>query len=106
MSEANIWLTIIGLMAVTFVTRGFFLLIGQRAELPDSLVSALRYAPAAALIAIIAPEVFLVRNDVFDIANPSLWGGLSALGVFLLSRSMVLTIVAGMLVFTAVRWLN
>ena len=63
------------------------------------------YAPAAALIAIIAPEVFLVRNDVFDIANPSLWGGLSALGVLLLSRSMVLTIVAGMLVFTAVRWL-
>jgi branched-subunit amino acid transport protein len=105
MSEVNIWLTIIGLMVVTFVTRGFFLLFGHRAELPDSLVSALRYAPAAALIAIIAPEVFLARGEVFDPLNPSLWGGLTALGVFLLSRGMVLTIVAGMLVFTAVRWL-
>ena len=105
MSEMNIWLTIIGLMVVTFITRGFFLLFGHRAELPDSLVSALRYAPAAALIAIIAPDVFLVRNEVFEIGNPSLWGGLTALGAFLLTRSIVLTIVIGMLVFTGVRWL-
>jgi branched-subunit amino acid transport protein len=107
MSSTEVWIAIIGLMIVTFVTRGFFLLMGERVELPANFQQALRYAPAAALVAIIIPEVFLVKGAIglegFQLNNPHMWGGLVSAGAFLMSKSIVLTIIAGMLTFTLLR---
>ena len=107
MTTLEIWISILGLMVVTFLTRGFFLLMGTRVELPDNVQRALRYAPAAALVAIVAPEIFLLKSGVvaaFEWKNPHLIGGLAAIAVFLTTRSMVLTIILGMLGFTFARW--
>lgn len=105
MSSSEIWLTIIGLAIVTLISRGFLLLFGARVELPRAVVSALRYAPAAALVAIVAPEIFLTNGTWSTYSSPHLWGGLAAIATFFITRGMVATIVVGMLVFTAVRWL-
>lgn len=107
MTSFEIWVVIVGLMGVTFLTRGFFLIMGRRVELPDSLQAPLRYAPAAALVAIIVPEVFLSPEmnsiQAFDWTSPHLWGGLTGMLAFLLSKSMILTIFLGMLAFTTLR---
>ena len=107
MSTLEIWVSILGLMVITFLTRGFFLLMGARVELPEAVQRAIRYAPAAALVAIVVPEIFLLKTSsvaTFDWENPHLWGGLAAISSFLLTRSMVLTIVLGMVGFTCARW--
>jgi branched-subunit amino acid transport protein len=107
MSTLEVWISILGLMVITFLTRGFFLLMGTRVELPDAVQRAIRYAPAAALVAIVVPEIFLLKSGVvatFEWKNPHLWGGLVAISSFLLTRSMVLTIILGMVGFTCARW--
>jgi len=81
--------------------------MGARVELPEAVQRAIRYAPAAALVAIVVPEIFLLKTSsvaTFDWENPHLWGGLAAISSFLLTRSMVLTIVLGMVGFTCARW--
>ena len=51
MSTLQIWLVVAGMTLVTAATRAFFLLGGERGVLPERLQRALRYAPAAALVA-------------------------------------------------------
>ncbi len=48
----------------TWLTRGAFLLWGERVQLPPGLQKWLRYAPAAALGALVAPELLLVGGHV------------------------------------------
>lgn len=108
MSSADIWLTILGLTVITLITRGFFLFFGSRIELSDTIQRALRYAPMAALVAVIAPEVLLIKQDghfTMQLFNPQMWGGIAAVLIFLRFRHMVGTIVGGMVVYTAVRFL-
>jgi branched-subunit amino acid transport protein len=107
MSNFEVWTVILGLMLVTFITRGFFLLMGTKVELPDVVQRAVRYAPAAALVAIIIPEVFFMPGyshfTDFDWHASQLWGGLAAILGFLITKSMVFTILLGMLVFGCLR---
>jgi branched-subunit amino acid transport protein len=104
LSSFEIWGVILGLTLITFITRGFFLMVGERMELSETLQNALRYAPAAALVAIIAPEMFFTQGSSdIEINSPYLWGGICSLFAFWLSRSMLLTIILGMLAFTAIR---
>lgn len=104
MSSFEIWVVILGLTLITFITRGFFLLVGERMELSETLQNALRYAPAAALVAIIAPEMFFTEgSSTMDITSPYFWGGVCSIIAFWLTRSMLLTIILGMLAFTAIR---
>lgn len=108
MTNSEVWLALIGLTLITIITRSLFLLFGNHIELPDSLQRALRYAPAAALVAIIVPEIVLVKGQTglaaFSLLNPHLWGGVAAVVAFLSTRSMIWTIVVGMVAFTAARW--
>jgi branched-subunit amino acid transport protein len=104
LSSFEIWAVILGLTVITFITRGFFLLVGERMELSEILQNALRYAPAAALVAIIAPEMFFtVGSSDMDISSPYFWSGICSIIAFWLTKSMLLTIILGMLAFTAIR---
>ena len=104
MSSFEVWAVILGLTVITFITRGFFLLVGERMELSETLQNALRYAPAAALVAIIGPEMFFAQgSSELEINSPYLWGGIFSILAFWLSRSMLLTIILGMVAFTAIR---
>jgi branched-subunit amino acid transport protein len=93
-----------GLTAATLLTRGSFFMLPSRWQLPPRLERALRYAPACALAAIIAPEVLLIQGDVsLALANDKLWATVLAAAVFIKTRNMLLMMAVGMIAFTLLR---
>jgi len=99
---------IIGLAAVTFVSRSFFILLGNRIKVSEWVLETIRYAPLAALIAILAPEIFLPLGASsvmeFNLRLPNIWGGMAAMIAFYFSKKMIPTLVIGMAVYTAARF--
>ena len=108
MTDHAIWLAILGLTVITVLSRSLFLLAGSRITIPPRVQHALRYAPAAALVALIVPELFSVDGMLAPdpMHNPKLLAGVATGIVFFYSRHMVLTIAAGMTVYTALRLLS
>jgi branched-subunit amino acid transport protein len=53
------------------------------------------------------PEMLVMKGAAgvyeWQLSNPQTWGGVAAIITFLFARSMILTIVFGMVVFSAVR---
>ncbi len=106
MNALDTWLVIVGLTAVTVGTRSFFLVLGDRIPLPERVQHALRYAPACALVALIAPEVLLSKGEmVGSLTDPKLLSAAVAIGCMLVTRSMVVTMAVGMAAFTLLRLL-
>jgi branched chain amino acid efflux pump len=106
MTATRIWLAILGMMFVTALTRALFLIGGERTVLPERVQRMLRYAPAAALIAVVLPDVLVTEEGVsFALANHDFYATLAGLLWYLLRRSMVETIIVGMLIYTALRLL-
>lgn len=106
MSPAGVWLVIAGLTATTVLTRAGLLLLGDRLTLPPRVERALRYAPACALAAIVAPDLLLAGGRLdLSFGNHRLLAGLVSVAVFLRTRSMLWTLAAGMAAFTALRLL-
>lgn len=66
-----LWLTFILLALATTLPRASFIVLGNRFVLPGALQRALRYAPAAALAAIVVPDIVIVSGEVSPI-NPKL----------------------------------
>ncbi|WP_250450437.1 AzlD domain-containing protein [Caballeronia sp. ATUFL_M2_KS44] len=104
MTTLQIWLAILGMGIVTAVTRAFFLIGGERAVLPPRIQRVLRYAPAAALAAVVVPDV-LETSAGFSVAlsNHAMWASLAGLAYFLWRRGMMGTIAVGMIAFTLLR---
>ena len=101
------WILIAGMAAIAFLTRAIFIVPGTRFRLPPTAERVLRYAPAAALMAIIIPDLVMTRGALtISIANPRLVGGLAAFAIAAGSRNILLTIAGGMLAFTLVRILT
>jgi branched-subunit amino acid transport protein len=106
MSSLEIWLAIVGLTLVTVVTRCLFLAFGDRVALPERVQHALRYAPACALVALIAPELLLHQGALAATPdNAKLVAGVVAAVAILVTRSVIATMVLGFLVFTTLRCL-
>jgi branched-subunit amino acid transport protein len=55
---------IVGLALITLVARGFFLFPERELPLPAWLHRGLRYAPLAALVAVVAPEIVLSQGQL------------------------------------------
>lgn len=96
---------IVGLTALTFLTRSSFLFLGDRITLPDWVRRALRYAPAVALVAIIVPEVLPWQDGSPSWPDERLAAAIVAVLVLLRTRSSVACIAAGMVVFWLLRFL-
>ncbi|NRR29226.1 AzlD domain-containing protein [Oxalobacteraceae bacterium] len=104
MSDWEIWLTIAALALATAATRSSFWLIGHHITIPKRVHEVLRYAPACALAAIIAPDLVLNEGQVqLALGNYKLIAGVLAAAFYLLRRNMLQTIVFGMATFTALR---
>ena len=98
------WALIAGMALVAFFTRSIFILPGSHLRLPATAERVLRYAPAAAIVAIIVPELVLVHDAVsISMGNPKLIAGVVAFALAAATRSILLTIVGGMLVLTLAR---
>ena len=110
MSSLELWVAFLGLMLITVITRGFFLLAGSRFEISETIREVLRYAPTAALIAIVLPEVMFTKDPASQLLelhlnSPQVYGGIAAIIGFLITKSMLATIFIGMLAFTIARFL-
>jgi branched-subunit amino acid transport protein len=104
MSEFDIWITIISLTLATVLTRSSFFLLGNAVKLPAKIQHALRYAPAAALAAIVIPDLVLSGGTVAaPWTNPKLLAAIGAALFFMATRRMLETIVVGMALFTVFR---
>ena len=104
MSGGYVVLGIIGLTIVTVLTRGFFLLPERKLTLPPRALQGLRYAPLAALVAVIAPEL-VMRNGVLVATwqDARLFAVLAASAYFWWRRGILGTIVSGTAVLLALK---
>jgi branched-subunit amino acid transport protein len=94
-----VMVTLAGLGLVTLLTRGFFLLPERDIPLPGWLRQGLRYAPLAALVAVIAPEVVMTQGQLIDTwRDARLYAAAAGAAWFARSHSILGTIVAGMAV--------
>jgi branched-subunit amino acid transport protein len=104
MSSTQVLVGILGMAAITVITRGFFLLSEREWSLPEWLTRGLRYAPLAALAAIIAPEVLLADGALVDTwRDPRLLAVVAASAYFWWRRGIFGTIVVGTAVMLAAR---
>jgi len=104
MSALDVWLTIGCITLATFLTRSSLFLFGHAVKFPPRVQHALRYAPAAALAAIVIPDLWLVDGAAgFSWANPKLWAGIGATLFFLGTRHMLGAIIVGMSLFSMLR---
>ncbi|HZF18261.1 MAG TPA: AzlD domain-containing protein [Burkholderiales bacterium] len=91
------WALIVGAALVSFFSRAVFVLPGSHMRLPATAERALRYAPAAALMAIVVPDLAAAHGALsISIENPRLIAGLVAFGLAAGTRSILLTIAGGM----------
>ncbi|MBN8505246.1 MAG: AzlD domain-containing protein [Burkholderiales bacterium] len=100
MSDFGIWLSILGMALVSVLARGFFLLSDQPLPMPAWAREALRVAPLAALVAVIAPELLMKDGALLGTWQDPRWPAALAGSLFYFWRRGILgCIVVGMTVF-------
>ena len=104
MSGIEIAIAIVGMTAITLLTRGFFFLQRAQLPMPGWLIEGLRYAPLAAMVAVVAPEVVMTQGQLISTwKDPRLFGAAAATGWFFWRRDMLGTIVVGTATLLALR---
>jgi len=97
MNAIEIWICIALMTIVTIATRTVMLAFGDRIPLPERVQHALRFAPACALTALIAPELLTDQGAwAISLANAKLVAGAIAIAVMYATRSLMATMGIGM----------
>lgn len=110
MAETDGWtlLVIVGMTAISVITRSFFFISEREWRLPGWAQRGLQYAPIAALAAVIAPDLVLT-DGVFGplLTDARSWGGLAAAAFYFWRRrwnfALLGAIAIGMAVFLPLR---
>ena len=96
MSTLETIVTIAGLVLITIVTRGFFILPDRELPMPEWLREGLRYAPIGALVAVIAPDLVMTQGRLIATwMDARLFGAAAATAWFVWRRDMLGTIIVG-----------
>jgi branched-subunit amino acid transport protein len=103
LATSDVLLAIVSLVLATYVTRVGMLLVGDRLSLSRPVESALRFAPACALTALVLPEVLGPAGTLdLSLGNPR-WPAALAAALFLLWRNNMLGAIGiGMAVYAVV----
>jgi branched-subunit amino acid transport protein len=105
MSLLHTLLTIIGMGVVTLVCRAFFLLPESDLPMPHWLREGLRYAPVAALTAVVIPEIVMTQGHVIaTLKDARIYGALAGLAFYVRRPDLFGTIVCGTGVMLALRF--
>jgi branched-subunit amino acid transport protein len=84
--------------AITFFLRFIWIWLFGRMDIPNWLLSALKFVPAAVMAALVFPNFFAPEGTIdMSWGNERLWAGLLAAGVAWWSKNMLFTILSGML---------
>ncbi|MBQ1761590.1 MAG: AzlD domain-containing protein [Aquincola sp.] len=105
MSTWETILTIVGLGAITVITRSFFLFPDKEVPIPAWLREGLRYAPLAAMAAVVVPELLMTQGELIHTwRDARVFGALAGALYFWWRRGMLGTIVVGTSVMLALRF--
>jgi branched-subunit amino acid transport protein len=89
-------LTIAGMAVITLVTRGFFVLPRREVPIPGWLRQGLRYAPLAAIAAVVAPEVLMTQGQLIGTwKDARIYGAIVGAAWYFWQRGILGTIVSG-----------
>jgi branched-subunit amino acid transport protein len=105
MSAWEIFFTSLGMAAITLVCRAFFMLPKEELPMPHWLREGLRYAPTAALAAVVAPELVLTQGHFIATWHDArVFGAVAGLAFYAWRGSLFGTIVCGTGVMLALRF--
>jgi branched-subunit amino acid transport protein len=97
-------IAILGLAVITIVTRGFFLFPERELPMPAWLQQGLRYAPLAALVAVIAPEIVMTQGQLISTwRDARLPAVVVATAYFYWRRDILGTILSGTAAFLLIK---
>ncbi|WP_376709222.1 AzlD domain-containing protein [Comamonas sp.] len=100
MSNLEIIIACAGLAVITLITRAFFMIPEREIPLPTWLKRGLKYAPLAALAAVIAPEIVMSNGHLIStLADARLPALAVAVVYFFYKRSILGLIALGMLIY-------
>jgi branched-subunit amino acid transport protein len=95
---------ILGLGVITVLTRAFFMIPERELPMPGWLKQGLRYAPLAALAAVVAPEIVMTKGELIDTwKDARLFGAAAATAYYFWRRSILGTILSGTAVLLVLR---
>jgi branched-subunit amino acid transport protein len=98
------FVTIVGLAAVTLVTRTFFLVSDRDLVLPAWVQRGLKYAPLAALAAVVVPEIVMTQGHLIDTwKDARLYAAAASTAYFFWRRGILGTILSGMAVLVPLK---
>lgn len=99
MEHLDAVIAIVGLAVLTVATRGFFFISEREIPIPEALRQALRYAPLAALAAVVVPEVVMTRGELIHTwRDARLFAAAAGAAWFFWRGGILGTILAGMAV--------
>jgi len=87
------------------ITRTAFLLFGDHMPLSERMRRALRYAPVAALAAVIVPNLLPWSHETGPVLDARLFAALIATLAYVRTHSVMMVIASGMLAFWILNWL-
>ena len=102
MNGTDLWTlaVIVGLAAVTVLTRSFFFLSSKPWHLPGWAQRGLQYAPIAALSAVVVPEIVMSQGQLIStVLDARLFAAAAGAITYFRSKNVLLTIVLGMAVY-------
>lgn len=89
----------------SIISRCSYILFGDRFPLSDGVRRALRYAPVAALIGIVIPELLPWRPGAGIVFDARALAAVAAVFLFLRTRNTLFVIIGGMVAFWVFRFL-
>ena len=105
MTEVQIWVALLGLGVCTCLSRSAALFLPERVQLPSWLVIGLRYAPMAALAAVIAPQFLAPAGELaLSLDNPRWMAGLAGIFAWWLWSNLLAVLAGGTVVFFLAGW--
>jgi branched-subunit amino acid transport protein len=105
LSGLEIFITTVGMAVITLLCRAFFLLPESELPMPRWLREGLRYAPIAALAAVVAPELVMTQGHLVDTwRDARIFGALAGMGFYAWRGGLFGTIVCGTGVMLALRF--
>jgi branched-subunit amino acid transport protein len=97
-------IAVLGLTVITVVTRGFFFLTKREVPIPAWLRQGLRYAPLAAMAAVVVPEVVMLQGQLTTTwQDARLFAAAAGAAWFWWRRGILGTILVGMAVLLPLR---
>lgn len=107
MEDRLILLTIVGMALVTYLPRLIPLLALSGKDLPQPVIAWLRHVPPAVLAALLLPIILMPNGTLsLGIENLFFWAALPTFVAAILSKSLFIPVIIGMVVVIFGRWLG